>query len=269
MDKPLGGGLPTLGRCRGGGCAAGGPLGALARLPTGFAGLSEHLPDLLREARIETIELDVLHRRRSFQGNEISSKAQSITGPARDEHRARGFGFWEFVLAKAVATDSRDRRGLIDGALRHNSDDASHVRLKREDFIERLGSGIYEGLPPRDLVSFRSGVEVSGEDQRMHLPLLDLGVKPGPEGQTAAMDALHALGLRGLLFESGRSYHFYGADPVSLAELVATLGRAQLLSPIIDSRWVSHQLIDGHCGLRISTDSEKTPVPPVYVTRIG
>jgi hypothetical protein len=80
---------------------------------------------------------------------------------------------------------------------------------------------------------------------------------------------MHALGLRGLLFESGRSFHFYGADPVTLPDLVSILGRAQLLSPIVDSRWVSHQLIDGRCALRISTDSEKTPVPLTFVARIG
>lgn len=232
-------------------------------------GLPEYLPALLRQARIETIELDVLHRRPSFQGGEVSPQAQSITRPARDEHRARGFGFWEFVLAEAVYTDSETRNALLDAALRHNSDDAIRVRLGREEFVERLSAGEYENLPPRELVSFYSPVEVAGEQQRMHLPLLDLGVKPGRDGEASAIDALHALGLRGLLFISGRSYHFYGADPVTQPYLVALLGRAQLLSPIIDSRWVSHQLIDGRCGLRISTDSEKTPSPPVFVARVG
>lgn len=241
---------------------------ASAVIPT-ESGLAEYLPALLREAGIETVELDVLHRRPSFQGSEVSPRAQSITDPARDEHRARGFGFWEFVLADAVTADSETRRGLLDGALRHNSEGAIRLKLKREEFIERLRAGEYENLPPRDLVSFCSPVEVFGDGQRMHLPLLDLGVKPGPDGVAAAMDAMRSLGLRGLLFESGRSYHFYSADPVTQPDLVAILGRAQLLSPIVDSRWVSHQLIDGRCGLRISTDSEKAPVPPIFVARIG
>lgn len=233
------------------------------------AGLAEYLPALLRQARIETIELDVLHRRASFQGGEVSSRAQSITNPARDEHRARGFGFWEFVLAEAVSTDSETRSALLDAALRHNSDEAIRVRLGREDFIERLSAGEYENLPPRDLVSFYSPVTVAGEEQRMHLPLLDLGVKSGSDGEASAVDALRALGLRGLLFMSGRSYHFYGAEPATPTQLVVMLARAQLLSPIIDSRWVSHQLIDGRCGLRISTDSEKTPSAPVFVAYVG
>lgn len=237
-------------------------------LPVG-PGLAENLPALLRGADIETVELDVLHRRPSFQGSEVSPRAQTITDPARDEHRARGFGFWEFVLAEAVTTDSETRCGLIEGALRHNSAGAIRVRLGREDFIERLGAGEYENLPARDLVSFYSPVEVAGATQRMHLPVLDLGVKPGPDGQSSAVDAMHSLGLRGLLFESGRSYHFYGSEAVTHRDLVVLLAQAQLLSPIVDTRWVSHQLIDGRCGLRISTDTEKNQLAPIFVTSVG
>lgn len=245
-------------------CPAGVNDAAAAR-----GGLAEHLPSLLRQAEIQTIELDVLHRRPSFQGGEISPQAQSITRPARDEHRARGFGFWEFVLADAVATDFETQQGLMSAALRHNSGDSTRVRMGREEFVDRLTRNEYENLPPRALVSFCSSVYVAGHDaQPMHLPLLDLGVAPGADGEKAAIAALQALGLRGLLFESGRSYHFYGEDPVSSPDLTVILARAQLLAPIIDSRWVSHQLIDGRCGLRISTDSEKTPTPPVFVARV-
>jgi len=215
------------------------------------------------------VELDVLHRRKSFQGGEVSTQAQKITDPAREEHRRRGFGFWEFVLAESASTDSETRLGLINGALRHNSDEAIRVRLEREVFIDRLGAGEYENLPPRDLVSFYSPVQVAGDERQLHLPLLDLGVKLGLDGQSATIDAMNALALSGLLFESGRSYHFYGAQPVPLSELVAVLARAQLLSPLVDSRWVSHQLIDGRCGLRISTDPEKTPLAPIFVARVG
>jgi hypothetical protein len=239
-----------------------------AAVPAGRA-LADHLPTLLRQAHIETVELDVLHRRTSFQGGEVSAQAQKITDPAREEHRRRGFGFWEFVLAESVSTDSQTRLGLLNGALRHNSDEAIRVRLDREAFIDRLSAGEYENLSPRDLVSFCSPVHVAGDERRLHLPLLDLGVTLGPDGQASAIDAMNALGLSGLLFESGRSYHFYGAQPVPQSELVALLARAQLLSPMVDSRWVSHQLIDGRCGLRISTDSEKTPLAPVFVARVG
>lgn len=232
------------------------------------SGLADHLPALLREAHVKTVELDVLHRRTSFQGGEVSARAQKITDPAREEHRRRGFGFWEFVLAESVTTDPHTRKGLLQGALRHNSDEVIRVHLDREAFIKQLGSGEFENLPARDLVSLYSPVHIEGDLRPMHLPLLDLGVKIAPDGQAASIDALNALGLRGLLFESGRSYHFYGAQPLPQSELVALLAKAQLLSPIVDARWVSHQLIDGRCGLRISTDREKTPIAPIFVAQI-
>jgi hypothetical protein len=231
--------------------------------------LAHHLPDLLRAAHVETVELDVLHRRPSFQGGEVSSLAKSLTDPAREEHRCRGFGFWELVLAQTVTADPETRRGLLKGALRHNSNEAIRVHMDREVFAEQLAAGEFEELPPRDLVAFYSPVCVASDERRLHLPLLDLGVTPSQDGEAAAVDAIECLGLSGLLFESGRSYHFYGAEPVTDRELVAFLARAQLLSPIVDSRWVSHQLIDGRCGLRVSTDSEKTPSPPLLVARIG
>lgn len=238
-----------------------------AAAPTG-RGLAEHLPALLRQAQIELVELGVLRRPPSFRGGEVSTRAQLITDPARDEHRRRGFGFWEFVLAEAVTTDSQTRIGLLNGALRHANDEAIRVHLDREAFIERLGAGEYANLPPRELVLFLSPVKIAGDERRLHLPLIDLGVQIGPEGQAMAVEAMEALGMGGLLFESGRSYHFYGTKPVTQSDLVRLLARAQLLSPIVDARWVSHQLIDGRCGLRISTDSEKTPVPPVFVTQV-
>lgn len=235
----------------------------------GERGLAAYLPALLRDAAVRTVELDVLHRRPSFKGGEVSTQAQTITDPARDEHRRRGFGFWEFALEGSISADSETRRGLFAGALRHNSDDVIRVHLDCDEFIERLGAGEYENLPPRDLVSFYSSVVVAGDERRLHLPLMDLGVKRGPDGQASAVDAMGALGLRGLLFASGRSYHFYGADPVTHDDLIVLLARAQLLSPIVDTRWVSHQLIDGRSGLRISTDSEKTPDSPVFVAYVG
>jgi hypothetical protein len=45
-------------------------------------------------------------------------------------------------------------------------------------------------------------------------------------------------------------------EPTTPVGSIAATHVAQLLSPIIDSRWVSHQLIDDRCGLR--TDLRNT-----------
>lgn len=225
------------------------------------AGLGRHLPDLLKAAGVTRVEVDVLTRSTSFSGSSLSERAAQITGPARDEHRRRGFGFWEYVLSASIEVDRETRLGLMRAALRHLSDEAIRMVLGIDDFIDHLRAGDFYELPARSLISLYSPVQTRAQTtrtcERWHLPLLDLGVPVGENGEAAAIDAMMTLGVEGLLFDSGRSYHFYGAAPMRGDELPRFLARAQLLSPLVDTRWVSHQLMDGRCGLRISTDVEK------------
>lgn len=235
------------------------------QLNDGPSALAVHLPPLLATAGVRTVQLDVLTRDESFRGATVSPQAQEITGPAREEHRRRHFGFWEFVLARANSTDTETRHGLIHGALRHNSSETITLRMDHHEFSTALADGAFTGLRPRTIVSLTSHIPNSADPragaQEFHLPMLDLGLAVGPESLNTCVAAIAALGVRGLLLQSGRSYHFIGNQPLSLQELTRFLARAQLLSPIVDSRWASHQLLDGQCALRISTDLETALLP--------
>lgn len=220
-------------------------------------GLREHLPGLLARSGLRSVRLDALFRPPSFRGGEVSEEAQRITGAARDEHRARGFGFWEYALAGAVDATPAARRGLLRAALRHNSDNTIQFELPLDAFIRALKQDDFNGLPARQVVSLTSIADRWDGREPWHLPMLDLGTPEGDAGLAASVDALTELGARGAIFASGRSYHFVGDQLLSPREMLGFLARAQLLSPVVDSRWVTHQLIDGRCGLRISTDVEK------------
>jgi hypothetical protein len=87
-----------------------------------------------------------------------------------------------------------------------------------------------------------------------------------PSSIDVAVEVADALNLSGPLFSSGGSFHFVSDQVVSDTQLSRVLARAQLVSPLIDSRWVSHQLIDGESRLRISTDTERNTVPHRLVT---
>lgn len=228
----------------------------------GSSDLAIHLPQLLAAAGVRTVQLDVLTRAESFRGATVSPQAQEITGSAREEHRRRHFGFWEFVLSQASATDAATRTGLIQGALRHNSADTITTRMDRDEFAAALNDGAFTGLPSRTIVSLTSVIpDVSDGHDARHLPMLDMGLPVGTQSRHACVDAISSLGVGGLLLQSGRSYHFIGNQPLSQQELTRFLARAQLLSPIVDARWASHQLLDGQCGLRISTDLDATSPP--------
>jgi hypothetical protein len=244
-------------------------MGVSDETDAGRSDLALHLPPLLEAAGLDAVQLDVLTRHESFRGGTVSAEAQLLTGPAREEHRRRHFGFWEYVLSQVSEVDQGTRRGLIQGALRHNSAETIQTQMNLDDFTTALGSDAFTGLPPRLIVSLTSIVpHRSGADDAWHLPMLDLGLPASSESQVACTDAINALGVGGLLFQSGRSYHFVGDKPLSDAEMTAYLARAQLLSPIVDARWASHQLIDGQCGLRISTDIERGLAPHRLVARL-
>lgn len=230
--------------------------------------LTTHLPPLLETAGVAVVQIDVLTKRDSFHGGEVSARAQEITGPAREEHKRRHFGFWEYVLSATYNIDSDTRRGLIDGALRHNSAETIQTQLRLGDFNQALSDRAFNNLPERTIVSFTSHVETRA-GLSWHLPMLDMGAPVGTAGAATCVDALVGLGLSGELYESGRSYHFIANRPVSPDEFRVVLARAQLLSPIVDARWISHQLIDGRAGLRISTDAVRHTTPHKFVTRIG
>lgn len=216
--------------------------------------LARHLPQLLGDAGVTSVQLDVLTRPESFRGGSISDRAQEITGVAREEHRARHFGFWEFVLAQTPQADPNTRLGLLVGATRHHSAETISVLLELRQFAEALLAGSFEGLPPRTIASLTSNVTLERDSGDWHLPMLDMGLPINPRGQATCIDAVATLGLEGLLLESGRSYHFIGSEPCDADALIKILARAQLLSPIIDARWASHQLLEGYCALRISSD---------------
>ena len=229
--------------------------------------LATHLPLLLGAAGITHVQLDVLTRRDSFKGAEVSTRAQEVTGPAREEHRRRGFGFWEYVLSATYDVDTDTRRALMDGALRHNSSETIQTQLTLSEFNRSLSDRAFTGLPERTIISLTSHVEAS-TGRSWHLPMLDMGAPVGSVGAAACVDALTGLGMSGQLYESGRSYHFIADRPVSPDDFRVVLARAQLLSPIVDARWIAHQLIDGRAGLRISTDTARHTVPHKFVTLV-
>lgn len=74
-----------------------------------------------------------------------------------------------------------------------------------------------------------------------------------------------------LWFDSGRSFHGYGATLVTATEWRQLMGRLLLankpnLLPLIDPRWVGHRLIAGYSALRWSCNTSQYIQPPQLVS---
>jgi hypothetical protein len=125
------------------------------------------------------------------------------------------------------------------------------------------------GDPPRDEVrGVCSRVTLRGGDTAQ-LPLLDFQCEVCEQNVDALVVALNLLGQRrGALLASGRSYHYYGYDPLNQKEWYQFMSRAALLDPLVDVRYVAHCLIDDLACLRLDAHSAH-PTEPVIVAQLG
>lgn len=227
------------------------------------------LPALLRAAGVSSVEVEVISRPASFRGGDVGPEAQTITRAARARSREAGFGFWEFVLQDMSQVSQQTREALIAGALRHDTAGSKELHIMSVDELEdALADRRWADMAARTVVSLCS--RLPQNPGALHVPMLDLAIRDaGALTAQVAGDALSALGVNGILLASGNSYHFVGERLLDDVDLVQFLAHAQLLSPIVDARWVSHALIDGECRLRISTDVERHTRETRLVARIG
>jgi hypothetical protein len=85
-----------------------------------------------------------------------------------------------------------------------------------------------------------------------HLPLLDFHCEVANENAIAIVDAMKFLGqTQGAVVESGNSYHYYGFEPLTLEEWRHFMTYCILLSPLIDTRYIAHCLLEDMACLRI------------------
>lgn len=85
-----------------------------------------------------------------------------------------------------------------------------------------------------------------------HLPMLDFHIPISDIHTGVVKEVCRLLHLHdGYLLDSGESYHYIASHTASWDELNLLLVRALRFSPIIDRAWISHQLEEKCCSLRI------------------
>lgn len=123
--------------------------------------------------------------------------------------------------------------------------------------------GLAESLPDDRLLAVASKVLLAGGGAA-HIPMMDFMCVPSPRNLGVLVDLLGNLRQgRGYLLESGRSYHYYGFQLLVEEAWKVFLGKCLLMSGYTDERYVGHQLVDGHCVLRLSSGKLKASVPTV------
>lgn len=171
--------------------------------------------------------------------------------------------YWESVLAAAWASRHFDRFALE--ATRHDPDAARDVytTLRADELADGALQRLVDRVPDEHVLALDSRCTLR-DGTRAHLPLMDFRMLPRSADVAHVVAAVRAVGQRrGAVLHSGRSYHFYGVDPLSQEQWQQFCARCLLLSPLTDARYIAHRLLAGAAALRITSAPRKPNIPYV------
>jgi hypothetical protein len=239
------------------------------KLPPQIIGLNAlefvcHLSSIFPEiaaVNIAVLPFAPLHNSRA----PMAESDQKVVRRAQELREQISIPFWDAAMISASSA-SAVPLGVLAAAKFHQTLAAKTQRLNVNDLnLELLIKISNEAAAGSQLVALTSLVNLHGQIVR-HIPLLDFHCKYSPEATEVVITTLRELNQHGVLFSSGKSYHFYGTTLLDEEKLRVFLGRALLFSPITDKTWIAHQLIEGCCALRISSRKDYGGPPKVVST---
>jgi hypothetical protein len=233
----------------------------VSALPTLFGSIPG-----LKTFKLFTIRHLAPLRQRLLANPELASLAEPVPRPLGGRSPVR----WTSVLEPAAISrlSSGAVNALLQGACLHAS---SQGALKSEDISVRTVSPDdlrrrIEALPSDAMLAMSSGV-VGQANRTMHLPMLDLALPFSRDNTRVVAELAAFFGMPSAIFSSGNSYHYYGLHLQTAAQYFHDfLPRALLLAPLVDARWVAHQLQDMLATLRISPHLTGGQTPRLVAT---
>lgn len=140
------------------------------------------------------------------------------------------------------------------------ADALDRVVLDRESITDTSVSRLIEETPQDEMLVVTSRVGIA--DGTAHLPLLDFKMAAEERNLSIARSVARLAG-GGVLVNSGSSFHLYGDQLLDDDSMREWLLHAQLLSRCVDTRWITHQLLEGKAALRLTKGGGRNQVPVV------
>lgn len=184
---------------------------------------------------------------------------------ARAIRSAEGIPFWHALFIAGELNHAGVPADILRSAMYHQ-DPAQHETLEvvttNATPSELAELACHAPAQGRDSIALQSWVTLANGEDR-YLPMLDFTSKATRPGSTATVRAAaEVLDTAGILCSSARSFHFYGHHLVTREEQLDFWARALLLTPIVDERWIAHQ-IRGQVGALRFSANERGVVPKV------
>jgi hypothetical protein len=167
--------------------------------------------------------------------------------------------FWLKLFA-LCASRGLCSEALLKAAFFHNGPGAETEHARAE-----LESGLLQRVSQEVLLNVSLGSRVidarSGE---MHINMVDFDVVVSDANTEIIVSVCRELMPSGfLVLVSGDSYHAVGTELVEPSERIALLGKALLVSPLVDIFYIGHQLQQRASSIRISKGGRAGQCPVV------
>lgn len=224
----------------------------MANLSIRVALLDEWLESFLaRNTTVESLELYLYSKPVGLQERVVlDSEEEAVIQSAKLLKAETGRGFWDSLLGEAHKSGLQSSR-IARECLFHQGPGAHLRTVKRTELTgpEFFGSLGAQASSGRIGMSSRTA---STEGRHLHIPMIDFACPPLREDESflhCVCEQLFSTGYT--LVPSGGSYHALGTSLVSEDGRIDFLARCLLFAPLVDSRYVAHQLMQPFSTLRV------------------
>jgi hypothetical protein len=205
----------------------------------------------------------LLQQRLTFTPDE-----NAIVEKATALRRTSRLPFWESLMLSCFG-EQRDFKRLLREATFHQTHCDSMFRISRDEILAGRLAELMRAQPVGHHLSFSSKIEWAAEGMKQ-LPLLDFHCPESAENDRLVSEVCSLLYRHTtLVFASGESYHALGLNPLDQHGFQDLLVHSLLFAPIVDARYVAHQLLEGACALRLSNSIDKPNLPRLKFTIEG
>jgi len=186
----------------------------------------------------------------------LTKDEQEIIIKVMSHKEVKKISFWEAAL-DLISGGMNISNRMLEHAVFHN-ENKCYEYFNKQNFIEFIKTDIGPDVAINSKVVLNSG-------QVMHIPMLDFELTSSPKNLGIIEKILKVLKQKGMILNSGKSYHFIGYTFITENELLNLLSKFILIHPISDKAWAAHQIIERSASLRIS---EKYGALPSFIKEV-
>ncbi len=190
---------------------------------------------------------------------EIKEFEKTIIEQALSIRKATKVPFWEAIFS-ACMKSGECTAALLKATFFHQGQGQS-IDYYRRDLESDILVKVTEGNTLN--VSLCSEV-IDTHEESHHLNFLDFHCEVSKNNTRIVHSVCRELMPQGfLVLDSGDSYHASSLNLMSAEQRIHVLGKSILVSPIIDSIYIAHQLQQSSSSIRISEGGKATKLPTV------